>query len=94
MPGSELGMVSIMVDKADGVPALMEDRVQRGDDQKISDWGRDGKDEQVEPRGFSGQQSDSVRDTVTADTRRYTFVKAHRSTEQQGRALVSTVDLS
>lgn len=45
MPGSELGMVSIMVDEADGVPALMEDRVQRGDNQKISDWGRDGKDE-------------------------------------------------
>ena len=38
-------MVSIMVDKADGVPPLMEDRVHRGDNEKISDWGRGGEDE-------------------------------------------------
>lgn len=48
----------------------------------------------MEPRGFLGQQSDSVHDTVMADTRQYTFVKTHSSTQQQDRALVSAVDLS
>lgn len=36
MPDSELGMVSTMVDKADGVLILMEHGVQQGDKEKKS----------------------------------------------------------
>ena len=40
MPDSELGMVSTVVDKADGVLILMEHSIQQGHKEQWWGWGR------------------------------------------------------
>ena len=95
MPDSELGMVSTVVDKADGVLILMEHSVQQATRQKIKQWlgrGR-GLINRWSPRDFKG--SGVMGMTLSWWTHDVMHLSKPTETRQhQDRARMSTVDLS
>lgn len=92
MPDSELGMVSTVVDKADGVLILMEHSIQQGHKEQWWGWGR-GLINRWSPRDFKG--SGVIGMTLSWWTHDVMHLsKPTEPRQHQDRALMSTVDLS